>query len=308
MTTRLYSHPACLSHQAAAGHPERPDRLRALTRAFANPAFDAVERRQAPRASEDDIARAHSKAHIDHVRTTAPRSGLARLDADTYMSPGSWEAAFRGAGAVVEATRGVLAGEATNAFCAVRPPGHHAEREKAMGFCLLNNVAIAARYARQVHGLDRVAIVDFDVHHGNGTQEIFHEDPAVLYASTHQMPLFPGTGSASETGVGNIFNAPLNAGDGGAEFQDAITSVVLPALDAFAPQLVIISAGFDAHERDPLGQLRLSHDDFAWVTRALMSVADTHAGGRVVSVLEGGYDLTSLARSASAHLATLMTA
>lgn len=308
MTTRLYSHPDCLAHQIAPGHPESPDRLRALTAAFDDPVFDALERFEAPLVDEEHIARAHSSAHIEHIRATAPQSGFARLDADTAMSPGSWSAALRAAGAVVEATRAVLEGEAANAFCAVRPPGHHAERGKAMGFCLFNSVAIAARYAREIHGLTRVAIVDFDVHHGNGTQDIFYDDPSVLYASTHQMPLYPGTGSVSETGVGNIFNAPLKAGDGPEAFREAMGTSILPALDNFAPQLLLISAGFDAHSRDPLAQLRLREVDFAWVTEALMSVADTHAEGRVVSALEGGYDLTGLARSASAHLEMLMTA
>ncbi len=307
MTTRLYTHPACLDHDID-GHPEQPERLRALARVFADPAFDAVERFDAPIVTDEHIARAHTGPHIDTIRATAPERGFAHLDADTAMSPGSLEAALRAAGAVVEATRCVAEGEAKNAFCAVRPPGHHAERERAMGFCLFNSVAIAALYARAVHGLDRVAIVDFDVHHGNGTQDIFYDDPSVLYASTHQMPLYPGTGSASESGAGNIFNAPLRAGDGGVEFREAMTTLVLPALEAFAPQLLIISAGFDAHERDPLAQLRLTEDDFSWVTETLMSVADTHCDGKVVSALEGGYDLTGLARSASAHLKMLMTA
>ena len=308
MSTQLYTHPACLDHQVPAGHPERPERLAALAEAVAGPAFDAVERRQAPEAGEDDLARAHSAAHIAHIRAMAPKTGLARLDADTAMSPGSLEAAFRGAGAAVAATRAVGEGEAKNAFCAIRPPGHHAEHDKPMGFCLFNNVAISARYAREVLGLTRVAIVDFDVHHGNGTQGIFYRDPSVLYASTHQMPLFPGTGAASETGAGNIFNAPLQAGDGSAEFRQAIRAIVLPALNAFAPEFVFVSAGFDAHERDPLAQLALKDDDFAWVTAELIEIAGKHAGGRLVSVLEGGYDLEGLAGSAALHLKTLMTA
>jgi acetoin utilization deacetylase AcuC-like enzyme len=224
------------------------------------------------------------------------------------MSPGSVEAAKRAVGAAVDATDAVIDGAARNAFCCMRPPGHHAERATAMGFCLFNNVAIAARHARESRGLERVAIVDFDVHHGNGTEDIFQADPTVLYASTHQMPLYPGTGKRSFRGAGNIFNVPLAPGDGSGEFREAIRHVVLPALHDFAPEMVFISAGFDAHVRDPLAQLRLEDDDFAWVTEELLAVAATHAGGRVVSVLEGGYDLTGLARSASVHVRALMGA
>lgn len=306
MTTRLYSHDAGLVHDGPPGHPERPDRLRALAKAFQSPFFDDLDRMDAPLAIDEDIARAHSRRLIDTVRAAEPVSGLQSLDPDTYLCPGSIEAALRATGAVVDATRAVLDGEVDNAFCAVRPPGHHAEHETAMGFCLFNSVAVAARYAIGSRGLGRVAIVDFDVHHGNGTQDIFFDDPSVLYASTHQMPLFPGSGAKSETGAGNIFNAPLTAGDGGAEFRDAFRTVILPALRKFTPELVIISAGFDAHERDPLANIRLNEDDFTWVTEELMAIADHDAGGRVVSALEGGYDLTGLASSASVHLRTLM--
>jgi acetoin utilization deacetylase AcuC-like enzyme len=224
------------------------------------------------------------------------------------MGVGTWEAALRGIGAAIAAVDAVMAGEADNAFAAVRPPGHHAETGRPMGFCLFNNVAIAARHAMRAHGAERVAIVDFDVHHGNGTQEIFWDDDAVLYGSTHQMPLFPGTGARSETGAGNIFNAPLAAGDGGAAFQAAMAEVVLPAVDAFAPDLVVLSAGFDAHLRDPLGGLRLTEVDFAWITGELMELARRHAGGRLVSMLEGGYDLDGLSTSVAAHVARLMGA
>jgi acetoin utilization deacetylase AcuC-like enzyme len=222
------------------------------------------------------------------------------------MEPSTWEVVLRGVGATVQAVDKVCSGEVQNAFVACRPPGHHAETERAMGFCLFNNISIGARRAQRHHGLQRVAIVDFDVHHGNGTQEIFYSDPSVLYASTHQMPLFPGTGAVRETGVGNIFNSPLTAGDGGAELREAFEDRILPALDAFGPELIIVSAGFDAHERDPLGSLQMTADDFAWVTRAIMESAEKHCDGRLVAVLEGGYDLQGLADSVSAHVGELM--
>ena len=222
------------------------------------------------------------------------------------MEPSTWEVVLRGVGATLQAVDKVLDGEVQNAFVACRPPGHHAESERAMGFCLFNNISIGARHAQKKHGLLRVAIVDFDVHHGNGTQEIFYSDPSVLYASTHQMPLFPGTGAARETGVGNIFNAPLAPGDGGAELREAFEGKILPALNTFKPELIIVSAGFDAHERDPLGSLRMTADDFAWVTRELMTSAENNCQGRLVAVLEGGYDLQGLADSVSSHVGELM--
>ena len=237
----------------------------------------------------------------------APASGLVTLDSDTTMSPGSLEAALRAAGAGCAAVDAVLSGEAANAFCAMRPPGHHAERETAMGFCLFNSIAVAARHAQSAHGVGRVAIVDWDVHHGNGTQDVFWADPTVLFASTHQMPLYPGTGAATERGERDtIVNVPLAPGNGGATFRAAFSAAVLPRLEAFAPELVLISAGFDAHRRDPLANLELDEADFAWATRAVMDVADRHAGGRIVSMLEGGYDLEGLARSVDAHVTTLM--
>jgi acetoin utilization deacetylase AcuC-like enzyme len=304
--TLYYTHLAFLDHDTGPGHPERPDRLRAIEQALEAAEFATLDRREAPLGTTDLARLVHAADYVEALERARPREGLIGLDADTVMSPGSWEAALRGLGAATAAVDAVVGGEAANAFCAMRPPGHHAESGGGMGFCLFNNAAAAARHAQQAHGLARVAIVDFDVHHGNGTQEIFWDDPSVLYASTHQMPLYPGSGAASETGAGNIVNAPLRAGDGGPAFRAAMERTILPAVDAFSPALVIISAGFDAHERDPLGGLRLVEDDFAWATRRLMAVADRHAGGRVVSVLEGGYDLTGLAGSVAAHIRTLM--
>jgi acetoin utilization deacetylase AcuC-like enzyme len=249
---------------------------------------------------------AHAHEHLRRIRAMSPAEGFEYLDADTAMSPGTLEAALRAVGAATAAVDAVFQGEADNAFCAMRPPGHHAESRRAMGFCLFNQAAIAALHARQAHGAERVAVIDFDVHHGNGTQDIFWSDADMFYGSTHQMPLYPGTGSVQETGAGNIFNAPLRAGDGGEQFREAMSAVILPALDAFGPDLVVISAGFDAHHRDPLGSLQLTEEDFAWVTLQLMEAAEVHCGGRVVSVLEGGYDLQGLAASVGIHVQALM--
>jgi acetoin utilization deacetylase AcuC-like enzyme len=306
MTTLYITHQAFLAHAGPPGHPERPDRLRAIQRAVDGEPELNLERLEAPIADFEAITRVHGPAFVERLRKAGPDTGFVAVDADTYLSAGSIEAARRAAGAAVLAVDRVIAGEADNAFCAVRPPGHHAESVRAMGFCLFNSAAIAAAHARAVHGLARVAIVDFDVHHGNGTQEIFWREPAVLYASTHQMPLYPGTGAASETGAGNIFNAPLRPGDGGAAFRAAMNHTILPAVDRFAPELVVVSAGFDAHLRDPLAQLELTEADFAWATGKLVALARTHASGRLVSLLEGGYDLTGLARSVVAHLQVLV--
>jgi acetoin utilization deacetylase AcuC-like enzyme len=244
---------------------------------------------------------------VDALEAARPDDGYVYLDGgDTMMEPSSWETALRGVGATLQAVDRVLSGDAQNAFVACRPPGHHAEAERAMGFCLFNNISIGARHAQRKHGLARVAIVDFDVHHGNGTQQIFYSDPSVLYASTHQMPLFPGTGAVRETGVGNIFNSPLAPGDGGAELRAAFQDRILPALQAFSPELIIVSAGFDAHERDPLGSLRMTAADFAWVTRELMTSAERLCDGRLVAVLEGGYDLEALTDSVIAHVGELL--
>jgi acetoin utilization deacetylase AcuC-like enzyme len=305
--TVFFTHNACIAHDMGPMHPERPARLEALNQAFGDPAFATLDRREAPLASVDQIALMHPRDHVERVLAAEPEVGLARLDADTSMSPGSGEAALRAAGAVCAAVDAVIGGEAANAFCAGRPPGHHAEAEIPMGFCLFNNVAIAAAHARAAHGLKRVAVMDFDVHHGNGTQAMFWNEPDMMFASTHQMPLYPGTGARQERGAhGTIINAPLPSGAGGEEFRAQMTEIILPALDAFEPELLIISAGFDAHEADPLAGLRFVEDDYAWATRELMSIADRHAGGRVVSSLEGGYDLDALAASASTHVRVLM--
>jgi acetoin utilization deacetylase AcuC-like enzyme len=289
------------------GHPERPDRLRAVERALEHEKFSTLAREQAPMLEAETIALCHPMDYIDAIREASPSEGMIRLDADTSMSPGTFEAALRSAGGAVLAVDEVVSRKATNAFVATRPPGHHAETARPMGFCLFNSAAIAARYSQKKHGLGRVAIVDFDVHHGNGSQDIFWRDPTVMYCSTHEMPLYPGTGARSERGEhDNIVNAPLRAGDGGREFRDAFGTTILPRLTAFGPELIVISAGFDAHMRDPLANLNLIEDDFAWVTGKIMEIADARAGGRIVSVLEGGYDLEGLGRSAAAHVATLM--
>jgi acetoin utilization deacetylase AcuC-like enzyme len=307
MATLLLSHSAGLQHLTPAGHPERPDRLRAVARALDADRFKTLSRAESPAASFEIIALCHPMDYVEALRDATPKEGIVHLDADTAMSPGSFEAALRGAGGAIHAVDAVMTGNAVNAFVATRPPGHHAETARPMGFCLFNNVAIAARHAQRSHGVGRVAIVDFDVHHGNGSQEIFWSDPTVMYCSTHQMPLYPGTGAASERGDhDNIVNAPLRAGDAGTQFRAAFESQILPRLAAFRPELVVISAGFDAHARDPLANLNLLEADFDWATRKIMEIADTSAQGRVVSVLEGGYDLEGLANSAAAHVAALM--
>jgi acetoin utilization deacetylase AcuC-like enzyme len=308
MTTLLYTHPACLEHDPGRHHPESPARLRAVLEALDAPEFARLDRREAPEASLADIARVHPSRFIERLLAAVPSAGHVGIDADTILSPQSGRAALRAAGAVVAAVDAVVAGEADNAFCAVRPPGHHAEPGRAMGFCLFNNVAIGALRAREAHGLARIAVIDFDVHHGNGTQARFAEDASLFYASTHQFPLYPGTGAASETGVGNIVNVPLPPMAGSRQFRRGVSREILPALDAFRPEMVLISAGFDAHRSDPLAQLLLDESDYTWVTEQLIEIARRHAGGRVVSTLEGGYDLAALGASAAAHVRVLMSA
>jgi acetoin utilization deacetylase AcuC-like enzyme len=307
MTTLLVTHPAGLDHLTPAGHPERPDRLRAIERALEEERFQTLTRAQAPAASLETIALCHPPDFIERIKDATPTRGLVHLDADTAMSPGTFEAVIRAVGGGALAVDEVMAGKVDNAFCAMRPPGHHAETMRAMGFCFFNGVAILARHAQKHHGVERVVIVDFDVHHGNGTQEIFWSDPSVMYCSTHEMPLYPGTGARSERGAyDTIVNAPLRAGDGGEKFREAFETVILPRAAAFRPDLVAISAGFDAHMRDPLANLNLVEADFGWAARKLMELADASAGGRVVAVLEGGYDLQALAGSVAAHVAALM--
>jgi acetoin utilization deacetylase AcuC-like enzyme len=306
LATLLLHHSTFANHKTSAGHPERPDRYRAVEAVLGQSEFDALVREKAEVADVDTTRYVHTDRYVDALQDARPNEGYVYLDGDTMMEPSTWEVVLRGVGGTLQAVDKVLDGEVQNAFVACRPPGHHAESEKAMGFCLFNNIGIGARHAQKKHGLKRVAIVDFDVHHGNGTQEIFYSDPSVLYASTHQMPLYPGTGAARETGVGNIFNAPLAPGDGGDKLRAAFEGKILPALDTFKPELIIVSAGFDAHERDPLGSLRMTADDFAWVTRELMKSAEKNCQGRLVSVLEGGYDLQGLADSVAAHVGELM--
>jgi acetoin utilization deacetylase AcuC-like enzyme len=306
MTTRLYSHPIYLEHLTPPGHPERPDRLRAIARVLEDEAFSKLDRVESPDGDEATILYAHPEEFVEKIRRAIPEEGIARVDADTSVSPKSWEAALKAIGAANAAVDDVFAGRADNVFVASRPPGHHAEKTTAMGFCLFNNAAIAARYAQRQHGADKVAIVDWDVHHGNGTQDIFWDDPSVLYCSTHQMPLYPGTGAKGETGAGNIVNAPLSPQTGSDTFRDAFLSRVLPALDNFRPDLMIISAGFDAHHRDPLAEINLTEADFDWATGQLMDRAARFSNHRVVSLLEGGYDLQGLAFSVGAHVKRLM--
>jgi acetoin utilization deacetylase AcuC-like enzyme len=311
MTTLLYTHPSSLEHDTGPGHPESPARIRAilamLEREERKGALIGVERREPPRATRGQLERVHTSRFVEAILSAVPKEGHLRVDPDTVMSPGSGEAALRAAGAACAAVDAVIGGEAKNAFCAMRPPGHHAEPERAMGFCLFNNVAAGARQALAVRGLERVSIFDFDVHHGNGTQAMFEDDPRVQYLSTHQWPLYPGTGARAETGVGNIVNRPLPAGTGSREWRSVVEADILSAIDAFAPQLVMVSAGFDAHRSDPLAMLELVEDDYGWVTRELVGLADRHASGRLVSVLEGGYDLSALANSCLAHLDGLLS-
>ena len=306
MTTILFEHPVFLEHATPEGHPERADRLRALNLALEHERFASLVREKAPQANEEFVLLAHPESHLRAVMKAMPEEGIQPLEADTYAGPASLQAALTGIGGAVAAVDAVLTGRADNAFVAARPPGHHAEREKAMGFCFFNNAAIAARHAQKAYGVERVAIVDWDVHHGNGTQDIFWDDPSVLFCSTHQMPLYPGTGAKDETGAGNIVNAPLSPDTGSDHFREAFKARVLPRVADFRPDLILISAGFDAHHRDPLAQLNLVAEDFDWATAKLMELADRFSQNRVVSLLEGGYDLQGLAESAAIHIHRLM--
>jgi acetoin utilization deacetylase AcuC-like enzyme len=312
MTTLLITHPSFVDHDTGPGHPERPDRMRAIDKALGHEIFSSLKRAEAPLREDVEtwIAEAHGRDYVEAIKAARAhiKGGAIRLDPDTVMSPGTWEAAVRAVGAGLMAVDEVMARSTANAFCQVRPPGHHAEAQRAMGFCLFNNIAIAGLYARKRHGAERIAVVDFDVHHGNGTQDIFWSDKDLFFASTHQMPLYPGTGAISETGVGNIWNAPLRPGDDGGPFREAFESRILPALRNFGPDVILVSAGFDAHRSDPLASLELVEVDFVWATQKLAEAADRHAGGRLVSLLEGGYDLTALARSVAAHVQVLMDA
>ena len=309
MATLLYTHEACVAHHTGNRHPESPDRLRSVWAALAGADFDRLVRREAPEASRAQLSLAHRPDYVDAVLAAIPETGRRHLDPDTVVSPASGAAALRGAGAVVAAVDAIMTErDVGNAFCAVRPPGHHAERARSMGFCLFNNVAVGALHARARHGLRRPAVIDFDVHHGNGTQHMFENDEDLFYASSHQAPFYPGTGAKSETGAGNIVNAPLAAGAGSVEFRAAYENDILPALRAFDPDILFVSAGFDGHADDPLAQLRLTEDDYRWITRELLAIAQERCGGRVVSALEGGYDLGALARSTEAHVLELMNA
>lgn len=307
MTTLLFTHGSAQDHDTGPGHPERSDRIRAVWKALDAPGFQTLERRESPAADIDQIARIHHRDYVTTLLDSVPASGYARIDPDTVLSPASGDAALRSVGAAIAAVDAVLAGEATNAFCAVRPPGHHAEPGRGMGFCVFNTVAIAAAHARHVRQVDRVAIVDFDVHHGNGTQAAFWSDPTVMFASSHEYPFYPGTGAEDERGQGNIYNVPLASMAGSSEFRKGMERTILPALEDFDPGLVIISAGFDAHARDPLASIRLDDEDFAWITRKLVDIAGEHCEGRIVSSLEGGYDLEALSTSVSAHVTELMS-
>ena len=298
------THADCLKHNMGSHHPECPERLDAIQDQLIASGVDALlERHEAPRGVREDIERVHPPEYFDAIATASPAKGIVHLDPDTAMSPGTWDAALRAVGAAVAATDLVATAKASTAFCSVRPPGHHAETARPMGFCFFNNVAIAARRALEVHGLERVAIVDFDVHHGNGTEEIFSDDPRVLMVSTFQHPFYPYSGT--ERPAANMVNVPLSAGTGGQGLRDAWDHAWLPALEAHRPQMIFISAGFDAHVEDDMASLRFTENDYAWITRELKGIADKHAQGRIVSVLEGGYALSALGRSVVAHIKAL---
>jgi acetoin utilization deacetylase AcuC-like enzyme len=305
MSTVLFTHPDCVLHEMGAGHPESPQRLKSILAALEESGLGArLVKREAPEATRDQLERVHEPGHVDLIFESAPASGYAYLDPDTSMNARSLSAALHAAGAIVAATDMVMAGEAKRAFCAVRPPGHHATRGQPMGFCIFNNVAIGAAHAIGFHGLERVAVLDFDVHHGNGTEDAFHEDPRVMLCSTFQHPYYPYSGA--DSGNEHIVNVPLPAMTDGRGFRAAVERFWMPALDSFRPQLVFVSAGFDAHRDDPLAYLKLDDEDYRWVTEKLVEVAERHAGGRVVSTLEGGYNTEALGRCVVEHLRVLM--
>ena len=307
MPTALYTHPICQEHEMGSWHPEAPARLAAILEVLNQEHFHYLDRREAPLGSVQEIERVHAPFYVEGIFENIPKSGHVHLDPDTALNHASGDAALRAVGALCDAVDAVIGRQVRNAFCAVRPPGHHAEISQAMGFCLFNNVAIAAEHARRKHGVERVAVVDFDVHHGNGTQNYFFRYRDLFYASSHQWPCYPGTGMEDETGVfNNICNVQLRPGSGSEEFRAAYTDRILPALDAFGPELLLISAGFDAHARDPLAQLRVQTADYAWVTRELLEIAEKRCNGRVISTLEGGYDLQALAASVGVHVKALM--
>ena len=308
MTVALFTHPAGLEHDTGPGHPECPDRLRAVLQALEHPDFVPLLREVSPEATAEQLERVHPPDYVRAILAIRPPVGdMVQLDGDTFMSHGSREAILRACGGAVAAVDAVMEGWARAAFVATRPPGHHAERSRPMGFCLFNGAAVAALHARERWGLQRVAVVDFDVHHGNGTQDIFEADADLMYVSSHQFPCYPGTGAAGERGIdGNVLNLPLPPGSTGREFRHAWERTGLPALHDFAPELLIVSAGFDAHRADPLAELALETEDFGWMTDQLLVVADRHCCGRLVSVMEGGYDLRALAASAALHVRRLM--
>ncbi|WP_122464868.1 histone deacetylase family protein [Brevundimonas lutea] len=303
MSVALYTHLDMLEHRTGEGHPERSARLKAVLAALDDSGL-ALDRREATEAEVTDLERVHPADYVARILGASPATGAVQLDPDTVLSPGSVRAARLAAGAAVQAVRDVMAGETARAFAAVRPPGHHAEPARAMGFCLFSSVAVAAQAAR-AGGADRVAVIDFDVHHGNGTQAAFEADPSLFLGSIHQMPLYPGTGAPEERGVGNIVNAPVAPHAAREAWRNTLAGVLMPALDEFAPDLILISAGFDAHRRDPLAHQSLEAEDFAWATRAVLEVARRRCGGKVVSSLEGGYDLQGLGASAVAHVQAL---
>ncbi len=307
MTTLLISQSNYSQHVTPQGHPERPERLKAVTRALEQPRFGALRRETAPSGDLSLAELVHSDKVMDRIRAVRPAEGMGQLDEDTFISATSLDAASTALGGVIRGIEAVVLGEADNAFVAARPPGHHAEKDRSMGFCLINTIAVAARQAQRLHGAERIAIIDFDVHHGNGTQDIFEDDASIFYASSHQMPLYPWTGAPDETGVGNIVNAALKPATGGEDMREAYLNRILPALDNFAPDLILISAGFDAERRDPLAQLEWVGSDYAWLTGKLMDIAARRCSNRIVSMLEGGYDLGGLASGVSAHVGMLLT-